>query len=143
MTKILPYKEGHLDFLVPLDVYDKDAKETIERHCHNPKHAVYTLVKGFQIVGVVGCCETEKHVLSIWAIVDKSVERFPIFYHKSLRNLIDGHVDALGIRRVQSVVASSNDRAIAQHLKLGFEIEAHMLKSGPRGEDQFLFRRLT
>ena len=140
--RVIPYRPGHIDFLNPLDCYAEDAAQRVEDQCMHHNHAVYTLVVGNKPIAVVGCTEATRGVLSVWALAGKEVKDFPLFYHKAIKQLINGHVEELGARRVQSLIARDNDLALKQHISLGFEIEAELKCSGPTGEDQYLLRKL-
>lgn len=141
MTKVLPYKEGHLDFLDPLECYESSAKERIQNACMSPDYTAYTLVVDRLPIAVVGCVLMNPGVLSVWAVAGKEIMQYPVFYHKTLRNLINGHVDELRVHRVQSLIDADNERAFHQHLRLGFELEAKLERTGYNGQDQYLMRK--
>lgn len=143
MTRVIPYKHGHLDFIDPLSCYDDDVQERVEAQCMNPNHTAYTLVAGNEPIAVLGCVLTNPKVMNIWAVAGKNILKYPKFYHSAFKTLMKGHVEALKVERVQSIIDADNHTAFEQHMRLGFEVEAKMLKAGPRGQDQYLLRKLV
>jgi hypothetical protein len=138
VTDVIEYKEGHLDFIVPLDCYGPSAKDNA--HLQSLGSVAYTLVADSRPIAVLGC-QQYGHILNLWALAGKAIAKYPVFYHKTLKRLIDHHMDDEAIFRVQSLVRADNELAINQHLKLGFVIEAKLEKAGPDMEDQLLMRK--
>lgn len=141
---IKAFDPSHLDLIDPLDWFleDVNIRQNILDINGAPGcylNSVFSL-RG-DCVAVIGGLANGR-ALNVWAYVSKSVEKYPILYHKALRDQINYWIEELRLIRVQSVVLRDNYRAINQHVSLGFVIEGVMRKSSYSGLDQVLLARV-
>ena len=106
------------------------------------EHYLRTLlsVRG-DVVAVFGGL-IEGRNMSVWAAVDKLVSKYPVLYHRTIKEDIERMAYENNILRVQSIIFADNERAYRQHLMWGFSPEGVLKKRGPGGEDQVMFARI-
>ncbi len=146
MIEVVKFEPSHLEVLNPLDCYKGSPGlfETVLKLNGVPGSIISTLfsIRG-EMVAVFGVLSSPyAKAMSIWAITDKNVSKYPVGFHKVFKRQLKYWEEALGVVRTQSVVDVDNDQAVSQHLRCGFEIEGTMRKSGWRGQNQYILARV-
>lgn len=145
MINVVPFKPEHIIHMDFLECFDKEPRliETVLSLREAPELYRRTLlsVRG-EVVAVFGGFATYR-CMTIWAAIDKIVRKYPIAYHKTMKLEIERIMKEWDLLRMQSFVFCDNDKAIEQHIYWGFNVEARMRKSGPQGEDQYLFAKVV
>lgn len=141
---IRDFSPDDLDVLNPLDIYSREenTKEHILNFYNSPDVICKSLLAVHdELLAVLGGI-VNAHTLTLFAYVDKNVEKYPIQYHRTSERFFLDVVKQLGIKRVQSVIFADNKKALAQHFLWGFQVEGYMRCSSPLGEDELLLARI-
>lgn len=78
-----------------------------------------------------------------WSAVSDLVERYPLFYTKTVRTYLDQIIQDYRLHRLQAQVVAYHTRSLLWVKLLGFKLEAVLKQYGPNREDHYLFARLS
>jgi len=77
-----------------------------------------------------------------WLFTSPLVERYPLWFHKAVRQYLRLIIAENGLRRVQANVFAENETSLRWTPRLGFIEEGPLYAYGPGGEDYTRFARL-
>ena len=144
MTEVRPFKISDLFEMPPLlGCYegDFDLPYKIATISRVPGVEVATVVADQRPIAVIGVTISDK-VGSLWAAASEAVSKYAIGYHKALLKEIARVVEKYDLVRIQSMINADNEKALKQHLSMGFEIEGRLRRSSPLGKDELLLARI-
>lgn len=140
-----PYKEGDIDFLDLLDVYDDDhnAKERCKNIAQAPFCQTYTILDETGMpLAVAGGFFMYSRVMEIWTLVDKRMKKKPKFYAHAMKFLVEHQFDMLRLERMQVIMRADQPWAKSWARFLGFELEGTLRKYGEENTDYYLFSKV-
>ena len=78
---------------------------------------------------------------TVWVITTPLVEKYPLWFTKAVRNMLNAGKDLYKLQRIQATVLKENKKAIKWIEFLGFEREGLMRKYV--GGDHYLYSRIS
>ena len=78
---------------------------------------------------------------TVWVLTTPLVEKYPLWFSKAVRNMLNAGTDLYKLERVQATVLKENKKAVKWIEFLGFEREGLMRKYV--GGDHYLYARVT
>ena len=78
---------------------------------------------------------------TVWVLTTPLVEKYPLWFSKAVRNMLNAGTDLYKLERVQATVLKENKKAIKWIEFLGFEREGLMRKYV--GGDHYLYARIS
>jgi len=139
--KVMAYKEGHLDFLIPKEGYFEDKGLIAEAIKDLTDTVAVTVVKNRIVVAVFGITQKRKGIFECWSMIGNEVKRNPIEFYRTVKSLIKEYEEKLNIVRLEMTVKHNLRDACKFAASLGFDQEGLMRKYGLNGEDYFLYAR--
>lgn len=76
-----------------------------------------------------------------WALTTVLVDRYPVWFHKTVLKLHRNTAEAFGLHRIQSTVRADNEKAVSWHRALGFEKEGLMKGYGMDQADYWMMAK--
>jgi len=144
MIKVIPYAQGHFDFLEVRHVYagDSDLENRIGSLIGEATSLCYTFIKEDKAIAVLGGNLLWPGVMEVWTVTTDLITEYPLEFHKKVRDVISGLEKELEIKRFQATVRADFDMGKKWLHSLGFISEGLLKKYGPEGEDYFMFGRV-
>lgn len=102
-----------------------------------------TVVYNEEPLAIFGGFLITPDVMQGWGIVSKEVNKYPISFHRTMKDLIPYIMNKTPIRRLQISVRVDLDNGFKWANKLGFVCEGRMRNYGRDGSDYYLFARVT
>lgn len=93
-------------------------------------------------IAILGGMYIYSKVGELWAIVDKSVDKTPMYFARATKFLIDHEFERLQLDRMQLIVRADMPQLSNWAKFLGFQPEAVMRKYGELGIDHILFAKV-
>ena len=78
---------------------------------------------------------------TVWVLTTPLVEKYPLWFSKAVRNMLNAGTDLYKLQRIQATVLKENTKAIKWIEFLGFEREGLMRKYV--GGDHYLYSRIS
>ena len=78
---------------------------------------------------------------TVWVITTPLVEKYPLWFTKAVRNMLNAGKDLYKLQRVQATVLKENKKAVKWIEFLGFQREGLMRKYV--GGDHYLYSRIS
>ncbi len=78
---------------------------------------------------------------TVWVLTTPLVEKYPLWFSKAVRNMLNAGTDLYKLQRVQATVLKENKKAVKWIEFLGFEREGLMRKYV--GGDHYLYARIS
>ena len=78
---------------------------------------------------------------TVWVITTPLVEKYPLWFTKAVRNMLNAGKDLYKLQRIQATVLKENKKAVKWIEFLGFEREGLMRKYV--GGDHYLYSRIS
>ena len=92
-----------------------------------------------QLLGAAGIAILWKGVGEAWVWVPPEVARYPLFFHRNIRDMMVEVKRAKHLVRIQTTVKVRDVTANAWIKRLGFKAEGVMRRWGPDGEDHIRY----
>jgi len=93
-------------------------------------------------VAIFGGFFISQGVFQVWSLMSESVRKYPLAFHKSVKEMIDHWFERLNMTRMQMSVRVDHVEGARWAELLGFSCEGTMKKYGPTGDDHKLFARV-
>lgn len=142
--KVLLYKPGHMDFLVPKEIFDgsvdEDRINTIASR--SDIAGVYSITIGGEMAAVVGMVECWAGVGELFSVTSEIIKRAPVAFHKTCLRLIDMDAERLKFRRLQLHVKEQFEEGNKWALSLGFQREGLLREYDMVGTNCVFYGRL-
>jgi len=78
---------------------------------------------------------------TVWVITTPLVEKYPLWFTKAVRNMLNAGKDLYKLQRIQATVLTENKKAVKWIEFLGFQREGLMRKYV--GGDHYLYSRIS
>ena len=78
---------------------------------------------------------------TVWVLTTPLVEKYPLWFSKAVRNMLNAGTDLYKLQRIQATVLKENKKAVKWIEFLGFEREGLMRKYV--GGDHYLYSRIS
>ena len=78
---------------------------------------------------------------TVWVLTTPLVEKYPLWFSKAVRNMLNAGKDLYKLQRIQATVLKENKKAVKWIEFLGFEREGLMRKYV--GGDHYLYSRIS
>jgi len=91
-----------------------------------------------QIVACGGIVRIWPGLAEAWIAVTPLVRQYPVFVVRAVKEFLTVVTGAYGLRRIEAHVNAGFYQAVVFAERLGFKIDARLLKYGPNGETFYL-----
>ena len=96
---------------------------------------------GDEVVFCGGLLTLWPGVEEAWLLTSPLVEKYPVWFHRTVDRYLHDKEIELGLRRIQMTVHQDHETGKRWAERLGFACEARMAKYGPQGHDYYLYAR--
>lgn len=103
----------------------------------------FTLVRGDEIIAILGGFPFVPGVIHFWALLSESVRKYPLDFHKTCLKVIKWYEQNEKPRRIQFEVRANYPMGCKWAESLGMEREGLMKKWAPDGSDCYLYARVN
>lgn len=132
----IPFQPEHLKQIKVREIQQGECPKTILT-------MAFTLVRGEEIIAILGGFPFVPGVIHFWALMSESVVRYPIAFHKKCLEVIDWYEKTEKPRRIQFEVRATYSMGCRWAESLGMQREGLMRKWGPDGADHYLYARVN
>lgn len=91
------------------------------------------------ILGMGGVVPAWQGVAIAWLLTACEIERYKLFFHKTIVAMLDGAIRELGLHRVDVTVLAEHETSIHWLERLGFQCEGLMRKFDSQGNDYYRY----
>jgi hypothetical protein len=145
MIKSIAFKPGHLDLIELSDVHSGDPG-LIEAYQTGNVGMDFGLTIINQdtkrVLGVMNGIRIHPKCMEVCMVVSKDALEYPISFFKEVSFMLDKHIEALGLTRVQATIRVGHPHLVKWIEMLGFRLEGVLEKFGMDGDDYMLYARV-
>jgi hypothetical protein len=96
-----------------------------------------------EVIACAGVCIDPPGVGLVWLIGSPLITQYPLAVYKGVRIHMENIIRWFRLRRLHTLVSDGFPVSETWLVRLGFKYEATLEKSGPEGEDQHVYVRMT
>ncbi len=139
---VVDYKPGHLD-VIPRLRFMSMSKDEVAARLESMKEngVIKTLILHDLVIGIVGLVKMGPGVAECFSVLSENITGIPILFHKTVKKILQAHMDLMKLHRIQCTVREGFDAGIKWANSLGFQAECLMKKYGPDQSNMWLFAR--
>jgi len=118
-------------------------KERIDQLAGSNCHA-YTMMAGDDIAGCAGIYEVWRGVGEAWLMASELVEKYPLFFHRTVKHMLNSIQRFYGLHRIQLTVRADSPFKYYEWVQvLGFRYEGTLKMFGPDKADHYRYAKVT
>lgn len=143
--KIIDFKPEHFGQFIlrghkatPVEVFP-DLKKRAEQLDGT---AAYTAIAGSEIIACAGVVEVWSGVGEAWMLVSDLVEKYPVFFHRTVKDILNAIYKKYQFQRIQATVRADFEKGHRWIETLGFKCEGLMKRYGIDQADHYRYARI-
>jgi hypothetical protein len=140
MIRVVRAETNHVWMIKPKAIFYEGARDDVHRAIkHNEAISIFA---GNQIMAIIGFTPIYKETGEMWALTSDLCSKYPLAFHRKVKELLEYYTKLNKLRRVQMVVRRGYSQGFDWAVSLGFEPEGILRKYGPEGDDYVMMGRV-
>ena len=145
MIRIVRFEAEHLYMMDLLEVFkgDESVRDRVRDHSIETSCLLNTLLcPDSSVLGVVGMTLVTDGYGQMWSLLSKKVNEYPVGFHRTVGKLIKYFWEKCNLYRIDTHIDVDNFKAQKQNECWGLSREVRLKRSGPLGNDEYIYSRV-